>query len=141
MRHLLGATGVIGTVVSTAAGRGAPTQVELLGYVSAEDGQTLSAADFALPWPIPTSAAGPGVNPTVAVVGTGSDSGKTTVSAALIRSWRRAGRRVGAAKVTGHGGRGDRWAYEDAGAQVSLDHLEFGVADTYGYPLDDLWAW
>ncbi|GHE09092.1 hypothetical protein [Streptomyces alanosinicus] len=65
---------------------------------------------------------------------------RPTVATALINGWHRADIRVGAAKVTGCTGGGDRHATRDAGAAELLDHLDFGLVSTFGTPIDTLRA-
>ena len=60
------------------------------------------------------------------------NAGKTTTAAGAIRGLPRNGLKVGAAKVTGTGSGGDRWAMLDAGAAVVLDFTDAGHASTFG---------
>lgn len=130
--HLLTAGGLIGVVASAHASRGEPTQLEVLGSLAGAGGGRMSLDDVALPLP---SEPGPGPElGTFVVVGSSMGAGKTTTASALIRGWARAGLRVGAGKVTGSGSGKDRWMYEDAGAAVIVDFLDFGMASTFGYP-------
>lgn len=71
---------------------------------------------------------------TVAVLGSSMNAGKTTTAAHVIVGLRRAGLRVGAAKVTGTGAGGDRWLMQDAGAALTLDFTDMGYASTAGLP-------
>jgi hypothetical protein len=134
--HLLTSGGLIGTVVSRHDARPEPTRVEIVGGVVGATGERLSTEDFAQPAPA-TPMRRP---PTMAVVGSGMNTGKTTVAAALIRGWIGAGLRAGAGKVTGSASGKDRWEYIDAGAASVLDFLDFGMASTFGYPGDRLAA-
>jgi hypothetical protein len=59
------------------------------------------------------------------------NAGKTTAAARLIRGLVRAGKRVGAAKVTGTGAGGDFWQMLDAGAADVVDFVDAGYASTY----------
>jgi hypothetical protein len=54
----------------------------------------------------------------------------------LIRGLRRAGLKVGAAKVTGTGAGGDFWQMTDAGASSVLDFTDAGFASTYRLPVE-----
>ena len=130
--HLLTAGGVVGLVASAHARRGEPTRLEVLGSLADASGVGLSMDEFALTAPV--SGSGPELG-TFVVVGSSMNAGKTTTAAALIRGWARAGLCVGAGKVTGSGSGKDRWMYEDAGAGVIVDFLDFGMASTFGYPL------
>jgi hypothetical protein len=132
--HLLTAGGLIGTVVSAHDVRGRPTQLEIVGGLCDASGRPLSTEDFAVVLP-PRAASHP---PTVAVVGSGMNAGKTTTAAALVLGWTRAGLRGGAGKVTGSGSGKDRWEYLDAGATAVADFLDFGMPSTFGYPRERL---
>ena len=76
--------------------------------------------------------------PTLAVVGTAMDSGKTTSAAFLVRGLTRAGLKVGFAKITGTGAGGDTWLLEDAGADPVLDFTDAGLVSTYLVPLGEI---
>jgi hypothetical protein len=69
--------------------------------------------------------------PVVVVAGTAMSAGKTTAAANLIKGLHRAGKRVGAAKVTGTGAGGDYWQMKDAGACEVVDFTDAGYASTY----------
>jgi hypothetical protein len=132
--HLLTAGGVVGEVASAHARRGEPTELEVLGPLADEAGGELSLDGFALAQPAPARAE----LGTFVVVGSSMGAGKTTTASALVRGWAQAGLRVGAGKVTGSGSGKDRWMYEDAGAGQIVDFLDFGMASTFGYPLERL---
>jgi hypothetical protein len=134
--HLLTAGGLIGTVVSAHEVRGRPTQLEIIGGLRDPGGAPLSTEGFATVLPAP-AATHP---PTVAVVGSGMNAGKTTTAGALLLGWTRAGLRAGAGKVTGSGSGKDRWEYVDAGAVAVADFLDFGMPSTFGYPRERLAA-
>jgi hypothetical protein len=134
--HLLGSGGLIGTVVSSHDAHSEPTRLEITGGLVGATGEHLSTEDFAQPAPA-TPMRRP---PTMVVVGSGMNAGKTTVAAALIRGWVGAGLRAGAGKVTGSASGKDRWEYVDAGAASVLDFLDFGMPSTFGYPGERLAA-
>jgi len=115
--HLLTAGGVVGSVVSSHDALSEPTRVEIVGGLVGATGVPLSTEDFAQPAPA-TPMRRP---PTLVVVGSGMNTGKTTVAAALIRGWTRAGLRAGAGKVTGSGSGKDRWEYLDAVVRPRTD--------------------
>jgi len=66
------------------------------------------------------------------------NAGKTTTAARLIKGLVRAGKRVGAAKVTGTGAGGDYWQMKDAGALEVVDFTDAGFASTYLLPPQDV---
>lgn len=128
--HLVAAGGIAAKVVAQHARiRRGPTRVRPLGLLAGEpDGPPLNVAAWALPPPPPPR---PGVLPTLAVVGTSMDTGKTTTAAYLAKALTRMGLRVGYAKVTGTGAAGDPWLLRDAGADPVLDFTDAGYASTY----------
>jgi hypothetical protein len=136
--HLLTAGGLIGTVAAAHEAHADPTKLEIAGRLVDERLHPLSLEDFARPLRPPVPAARAPV--TVAVLGTAMSSGKTTTAAAIVRGFARAGFAPGAGKVTGSGSGKDRWSYQDAGARVVLDFLDFGMPSTFGYPLTRLGA-
>jgi glutamate carboxypeptidase len=68
--------------------------------------------------------------PTVLVVGTSMDAGKTTSAKRIIRILKRHGLRVGGAKLTGVARYGDILGMRDAGADVVLDFVDAGLPST-----------
>lgn len=127
--HLAAGGGIAGRVVSwhVKMTKG-PTQLTPIGLLCDAEGRRLNVADYALPpvgtleGPLPT---------TIAVVGTGMDSGKTQTCAYIVRGLMAAGLRVGYGKVTGTGAGGDTWLLTDAGASPVLDFTDAGMATTY----------
>ncbi len=133
--HLLTAGGLIGTVAAAHDAHERPTELEVIGRLVDGAGRPLSLEDFGRAFPI---AAGLPHAHVVAVLGTSMNAGKTTTAAAIVRAFTRAGFPVGAGKVTGSGSGKDRWSYADAGAHALAHFLDFGMASTFGYPLDRL---
>ncbi|MEM9009721.1 MAG: molybdopterin guanine dinucleotide synthesis B family protein [Pseudomonadota bacterium] len=131
--HLAAAGGIAGVVRVVHDRIIKPTELRLIGLIASAKGRVLNLADYAMA-PIP---AAPDL-PAVAVVGTAMNAGKTTSAAALIRGLAAAGRRVGAAKVTGTGAGGDVWHYRDAGAAEVLDFTDAGHVATYQLPQAEL---
>ncbi|WP_269856094.1 DUF1611 domain-containing protein [Streptomyces sp. RPT161] len=137
--HLLTAGGVIGIAVSWHTDCLPPTELDVLGPLTDDHGRSLSLEHFARPRPPSPPQWRSGTQPpTVAVVGSSMNSGKTTAAAGLISGWTRAGLAAGAAKVTGSGSGKDRWAYVDAGARHVVDFIDFGMSSTFGYPPERL---
>ncbi|MDF3142205.1 MULTISPECIES: DUF1611 domain-containing protein [unclassified Streptomyces] len=128
---LVAGGGIAGRVVSSHSRMKSPTQVEPLGLVTDEHGEVINLARLARPV-VPVLGARPR---TIAVLGTTMNSGKTTVAAALIRGLSLAGRRVGAAKVTGTGAPGDPTLMADAGASRVIDFTDLGFPTTYQLPM------
>lgn len=123
--HLLTTGGVLGHVVSAAEGMLEPTLIEPLGYLAAEGGGVENLGRHALR-PLPEA---PRV-PTIVVVGSSMDAGKTTMLATLCYGLAAAGRRVHAGKLTGTGCLKDLHRYLDGGAAEVLDFCDAGFAAT-----------
>lgn len=105
-----------------------PTEITPIGLVLHADGRRVNLRDYALDPIAPLIEIPP---PTIAVVGTAMDAGKTESAAFLVRGLKRAGLRVGFAKVTGTGAGGDTWLLKDAGADPVLDFTDAGHISTY----------
>ncbi|WP_328355090.1 DUF1611 domain-containing protein [Streptomyces sp. NBC_00445] len=123
--------GIAGRVVSSHSRMNPPTRLQPLGLVTDEHGAVINLARLARPV-VPALAPRPR---TIAVLGTSMNAGKTTVAAALIRGLSLAGRRVGAAKVTGTGAPGDPTLMADAGASRVIDFTDLGFPTTYQLPM------
>jgi hypothetical protein len=128
---LVAGGGMAGRVVSSHSRMKSPTQLKPLGLVTDEHGEVINLARLARPV-VPALAPRPR---TIAVLGTSMNAGKTTVAAALIRGLSLAGRRVGAAKVTGTGAPGDPTLMADAGASRVIDFTDLGFPTTYQLPM------
>jgi hypothetical protein len=125
--HLVAAGGIASIMRSCHANMCEPTSITPLGLLVESDGSRLNLRKWAL-GPAPPVDKRP---LTLAVVGSMMNSGKTTTAANLIRGLVRAGRRVGAAKVTGTGAGGDVWFFNDSGANPVLDFTWMGLPSTY----------
>jgi hypothetical protein len=130
--QLVAAGGVAGRALSWHASLSkSATQITPLGLLTGPNGDPVNLRDHALP----TVDHAPTLHPpTIAVVGTTMDSGKTQSAAYLVKGLTHAGRRVGYAKVTGTGSGGDTWFLKDAGADPVLDFTDAGLASTYLVP-------
>ena len=124
---LVAAGGIAAQLLSRHSSMKRPTVIQPLGLLADDAGHRLNLMDWGLPH-IPSSLHRPY---TLAVAGTAMNAGKTTTAASLIRGLVQTGHRVGAAKVTGTGAGGDRWALLDAGAERVLDFTDAGHASTY----------
>ena len=125
---LVAGGGVAAQVLSQHPSMKTPTRIEPLGLIADQAGRRLNLADnglrlIAVTRPLP---------PVLAVLGCAMNAGKTTTAAGAIRGLARSGMKVGAAKVTGTGSGGDRWAMLDAGASLVLDFTDAGHASTFG---------
>lgn len=130
--QLVAAGGVAGKVLSWHASLSkSATQITPLGLLTGPTRGPVNLRDHALPAVDSAPALHP---PTIAVVGTAMDSGKTQTAAYLVKGLKHAGRKVGYAKVTGTGSGGDTWFLKDAGADPVLDFTDAGLASTYLVP-------
>jgi hypothetical protein len=132
--HLAASGGVAAEVVSRRAGTPAPTELRPLGLVLDSQGQRVNLARTALP----LGSAQDSRPLTLASLGTSMNAGKTTSAAHLIHGLKRAGMRVGGAKITGTGSGNDPGLLSDAGADYVLDFTHCGHASTFGLGLGEL---
>nr|WP_294849054.1 DUF1611 domain-containing protein [uncultured Sphingomonas sp.] len=132
--NLVATGGVASRMLSRNTGVRGATEITPLGLIGDEEGRPLNLYQFRLPHhPVPAKRP-----PTIAVLGTSMNSGKTTTVRSLVLGLSRAGFRVGTAKVTGTGSGGDYWAMHDAGANVVADFTDAGYSATYKVPLAEL---
>lgn len=125
--HLVAAGGIAARMLSKHAKTRNPTRIRPLGLLADLHGRRLNINEWRIdsePFPKP-------LPPVIVVAGTAMNAGKTTAAARLIRGLVRAGKRVGAAKVTGTGAGGDYWQMQDAGACEVVDFTDAGHASTY----------
>jgi hypothetical protein len=128
--NLVASGGVASQMLSHSAAVSKATEITPLGLVGDEAGVPLNVDDFALPPVVPTSPQ----PPTLAVIGTSMNSGKTTTIRSLVGGLNSAGYRAGCAKATGTGSGGDFWTTLDAGAYRMIDFTDVGLASTYRVP-------
>ena len=132
--HLVAAGGIAARMLSKNAKTRNPTRIRPLGLLADLHGRRLNVNDWRIdsgPFPKP-------LPPVIVVAGTAMNAGKTTAAARLIRGLVRAGKRVGAAKVTGTGAGGDYWQMMDAGACEVVDFTDAGYASTYQLPAQEI---
>lgn len=125
--HLVAGGGIASQMLTRSQDARRPTDITPLGLIGTARGRVLNLAEFALPQCLPA----PARIPTIAVLGTSMNSGKTTTMHWLVHALARAGHRPGATKVTGTGSGGDFWVMLDAGAHTMLDFTDAGFATTY----------
>lgn len=126
--HLLSVAGVAGQVQSRHADMGAPTRLQMLGYLRDLHGQRVNTRRFAL---LPPDVPPVHRIPTVVVVGTMMNAGKTTTATGIIHGALRKQMVVAAAKVTGTASGKDISQMRDAGARRVLDFTACGWPSTY----------
>lgn len=128
---LVAAGGIAARMLSAHDSVAQPTRISPIGFVCDASGARLNLESFRL---APLTPADPSP-PTLAVVGTSMNSGKTTTAVNLVRGLSCHGLKVGAAKITGTGAGGDVWRLWDAGAHRVLDFTDAGFASTYRAPV------
>lgn len=125
---LVAAGGLAGRVCASHGNMAEPTRIRPIGLLVDPGGQTVNTRRFGLGAVATRDRPRP---PVIAVLGTAMNSGKTTTAINLIRGLRAAGKRVGAAKVTGTGAATDTFGFRDAGAHIALDFTDAGHGSTY----------
>ena len=132
--QLVAAGGIVARLTSKCVTIADPTEIEPLGILAEANGKRLNLIDWALPMhPLPANRP-----PTVAVIGTSMNAGKTTSVSRLIRGLAQSGYRVGAAKITGTGSGPDRWSMIDSGADCMVDFTDAGFASTFRCSTDEI---
>jgi hypothetical protein len=132
--HLVAAGGIASRVITQHVNMEPATTLEIVGLLCDSYFKRINLSSYSL-----TQHGFKQTRPTtIAVLGTSMNAGKTTTAAHLIYGLTRAGKSVGAAKVTGTGAGGDIWKMTDAGAKIALDFTHAGVPSTYKASLPDL---
>lgn len=119
--ELLSVGGVIGRATSLSAFARQPVPMRYVGHVHV-DGSPTSMRDVV---DQPDGVAF--TTPTVLVIGSSMDAGKTLAAKQIIRALKSRDRRVVAAKLTGVGRRRDVLAMGDAGADAIFDFTDAGL--------------
>ncbi|WP_208378789.1 hypothetical protein [Cumulibacter soli] len=128
--HLVAAGGVAARVVTQHARMDPATVLEPLGFLAHSRG-IANLTHFAQ-YNAGTPAAYVDRDvPTIAVLGSSMNAGKSTTLASFVHGLTLAGLRVAAGKVTGTGAGGDPAMFTDAGAIEVVDFTDFGVASTF----------
>jgi hypothetical protein len=108
---------------------GAPCPVRFLGFVTGDEGRTLSVADTGIK--VPREGPLPSL---VVVSGTCMASGKTRAACEIIHELASTGKRINGAKLTGVACRRDLLVMEDHGARRTASFLELGLVSTVRAP-------
>lgn len=136
--HMLSQGGVCGQVISAPDNFTEPTVLKPLGYVRdarrLSTGEHLNLRNHVVKLPGNTDRR----PTTITVIGSSMDAGKTTTAAQLINGLTKAGKRVGAAKITGTGCVKDINRMKDAGAVHVMDFVDFGHGSTFRASGEDL---
>jgi hypothetical protein len=132
--HLLTASGLIGTVVSRHHDVGRPTALSFVGYLAGSSGSRINLKELRFQ-PVVGLRPSPEV---VLVVGTGMNTGKTTVTRKILRALAAGGVRVAGCKLTGSASPRDLYEMRATGAVLATDFSDYGFPSTYGEPLGEL---
>ena len=130
--HLVASGGIASTVLSRSNAVRRATDITALGLIADAFGMPINIAEFAIDCPEPSIER----PPSIAVIGTSMNSGKTTTVQSLVRGVRLAGGKPGATKVTGTGSGADYWVMVDAGAHCVADFTDVGLPSTFRIPFD-----
>lgn len=133
--HLVAGGGIAAQVVSRHVQIKPATEIEIIGMLADEHRQVLNLSRFTSLGAAPSETKR-GAMRTLLVVGTGMNSGKTTLASALVSTLSRQACRVVAAKLTGTGSGPDVWRFRDAGAIAALDFTDAGLPGTWQQPTE-----
>lgn len=117
--------GGLGTSEDNPPGKGNPTKVQIMGILQYEDGRVPNAREFALDMRKSDI-----LRPMIAVIGSKSDSGKTTACSVLIKLFHQNGNKVGVANFSGTARRGEFLSLAKDANQW-LDMADAGLPTTY----------
>ncbi|MEM1247872.1 MAG: DUF1611 domain-containing protein [Acidobacteriota bacterium] len=131
--HLVASGGVASRVRHRHNGVRPATEIRPIGLVTDSSGVVVNLSSFGIELEPPVRRP-----PCFAVVGSSMNAGKTRTAMQLIWALKKAGFRVGAAKITGTGSGGDYWKFVDSGADRVLDFGDAGHVSTYLVELDEL---
>ncbi|SER79922.1 hypothetical protein CCYS_06385 [Corynebacterium cystitidis DSM 20524] len=128
--HLVAAGGIAGVVTESHEQMDDPTLIEPLGLLATDEGvvNIIETAPYANE---ARDSKPEGLPEVIAVLGTSMNSGKSTTMACLANGLTKAGKKVGAGKITGTGAGNDRMIYHDAGAKEVIDFTDFGYGTTF----------
>ncbi|MDG6995129.1 MAG: DUF1611 domain-containing protein [Nitrososphaerota archaeon] len=124
---LLTAGGMVGTVVSKHKDIEKPTSLSFIGYIMDGIGQRINTKKLKFRTEVPIDRP----EKLIVVVGTGMNTGKTTVSRKLVRSLSEQGFKVAACKLTGSVSNRDQDELRSAGAKFVADFSDYGFPSTY----------
>ncbi len=124
---LLTAGGMVGTVLSKNAEMQGPTKLEFVSYLEDTGGRRANLKELMLR----EGAGTPEGNNLVVVVGTGMNTGKTTVARKLIKGLSASGLSVAAFKLTGSVSARDQDEMRSAAAKTVADFSDYGFPSTY----------
>ena len=124
--HILNLGGVIGICKDFNILLGPATECEVVGSITNGGNKQLNLKDFSKVIKSNTIVS----IPSIAVIGTGIDSGKTTVTSFIIKTLSKYYKKINACKLAGTASQKDLYAYEDNGATKTSDFVDFGLPST-----------
>ncbi|WP_296055662.1 hypothetical protein [uncultured Amphritea sp.] len=130
--HLVAAGGIAAEVIQRHAGVKGATEITALGLLCDSTGNPLNLSQFAPLNTLKVSPVSLQKLPTLLVMGSDMNSGKTTLACAAANGLRQAGYRISVTKLTGTGAGPDYWRMLDAGADRVVDFLDAGYPSTVG---------
>lgn len=130
--HLVAAGGIAAEVTQRNRGIKAATEITALGLLCDKQGSVVNLSQFAPLSALQSNPISLERLPTLLVMGSDMNSGKTTLACAAANGFRQAGYCVSATKLTGTGAGPDYWRMKDAGANRVVDFLDAGYASTVG---------
>jgi len=126
--HLLTNAGLCGTARERHASTKAPTKLQILGFLRDKAGKPVNLIDRLFrPRSIPLA----GSVPVILTVGTGMNSGKTTVAAGVGHALAARGCRTALLKLTGSVTCRDLHEFRATGAVFTRDFSDYGFPSTY----------
>jgi GTP-binding protein EngB required for normal cell division len=132
---ILTAAGMVGTVKSRHHSIGRSTRVSFAGFLKDKTGQVINLKQlkFHKSKPIENH-----LENQIIIVGSGMNSGKTTVCRRLIKSLAESGFKVAACKLTGSVSNRDQDEMVSASAAYTTDFSDYGFPSTYKCDKDEL---
>ncbi|GGK78245.1 DUF1611 domain-containing protein [Amphritea balenae] len=130
--HLVAAGGIAAEVIQRNRGIKAATEITTLGVLCDSQGAVINLSRFAPLNDVNVDLISQKKVPTLLVMGSDMDSGKTTLACAAVNGLRQLGYRISATKLTGTGAGPDYWRMHDSGADRVVDFLDAGFPSTVG---------
>lgn len=129
--HLVASGGVAARVIKRHSAIKPATEIEVIGALCDAAGAVMNLRQYA-PLRQVRCPSNLSVQPVcLLVLGTGMNSGKTTMVTSIVRSLKESGQKVMACKLTGTGSGNDLWQYSDAGADFAFDFTDAGLSGTW----------
>ena len=125
--HILNIGGLIGLCKDFNVLLGSPTECEVIGSVVDDKNKKLNINQFKR---LKITNKLKSKVPVIAVLGTGIDSGKTTVSSFMIKVLKSYFKSVNACKLAGSAAQKDLYSFEDNGAGKVYDFVDAGLPST-----------